>query len=70
MNRFSLNSNAYHNRGRAKSALGDQQGAIQDYQAAARLYQQQGNTEWYRDAFNQIEKLEKENKGFWGRLLS
>ena len=52
-------ANAYWFRGLAKSDLGDKQGAIQDYQDAAKLYQQQGKTEDYRDALNQIEKLKK-----------
>ena len=42
-------ASAYYSRG---NALGDNQGAIQDYQAAARLYHQQGDTEWYRNALN------------------
>jgi tetratricopeptide (TPR) repeat protein len=48
---------ATKNLGNAKSALGDKQGAIQDYQDAAKLYQQQGKTEDYRNVLSQIEKL-------------
>ncbi|MDX2212163.1 MAG: tetratricopeptide repeat protein [Oculatellaceae cyanobacterium bins.114] len=61
---------AYLNRGLAKSDLGDKQGALADYREAAKLYQQQGNTELHRYVLNQIEELEKQDKGFWGRLFS
>ncbi|MBD2461430.1 caspase family protein [Oscillatoria sp. FACHB-1407] len=60
----------YNNRGAAKLALGDNQGALADYREAAKLYQQQGNTERYRYALNRIEELEKQDKGFWGKLFS
>ncbi|BAZ89635.1 TPR domain protein [Raphidiopsis curvata NIES-932] len=56
----SLNINdaqAYYNRGVARSNLGDKQGAISDFQTAARLYQQQGNQELYRRALNRISQL-------------
>lgn len=45
---------AYYNRGLAKSGLGDKQGALSDFQDAAELYAQQGNTEMHSKALNQI----------------
>ncbi|WP_130757268.1 hypothetical protein [Microcystis aeruginosa] len=58
---------AYINRGIAKSDLGDNQGAIADYNQAAQLYSQQDNMEMYLKALDNIKNLEK---GFWGRLFS
>ena len=55
-------ADAYYNRGIAKSDLGNKQGWMADYREAARLYQQQGKTENYRSALNQIEELEKKDK--------
>ena len=49
---------AYYNRGNSKRDLGDTQGAIADYQKAAELYQEQGNTDDYQDALEQLEKLQ------------
>nr|WP_242050583.1 tetratricopeptide repeat protein [Oculatella sp. FACHB-28] len=51
-------ANAYYNRGNAKAASGDNPGAIADYQKAAEIYQEEGSTEDYQDALNQIEKLQ------------
>jgi hypothetical protein len=39
-----------NHRGNAKSDLGNKQGAIADYKQAAKLSQQQGNTELHRKA--------------------
>ncbi|MEG5164196.1 tetratricopeptide repeat protein [Microcoleus sp. AT3-A2] len=52
------NAMAYHNRGTFKSALDDKQSAIQDYQKAADLYKQQGDTGfWYQQAVENVKKL-------------
>ncbi|MBU6346235.1 MAG: tetratricopeptide repeat protein [Cyanobacteria bacterium REEB494] len=48
---------AYYNRGNARSYLGDKQDAIGDFQTAARLYQQQGNSQWYQYSLNRISQL-------------
>ena len=53
-------ANAYYNRARSRNEQGDKQGAINDLQKASDLYQQQGNTDSYRDAQNEIRKLQKE----------
>jgi tetratricopeptide (TPR) repeat protein len=45
---------------RTGSRSGDKQGAINDFQKASELYQQQGNTDSYRDAQNAIRELQKE----------
>ncbi|MHC0068213.1 caspase, EACC1-associated type [Nostoc sp. UIC 10890] len=49
---------AYYNRGVVRSSQGDRQGAIEDYQKAAYLYQKQGQTSYSQDVLNQIEKLQ------------
>jgi hypothetical protein len=49
---------------------GERQGAIIDYQDAARLYQKQGCTQSYRKALDAIEQIEKKGKGFLGGLFS
>ncbi|MFM6202266.1 MAG: tetratricopeptide repeat protein, partial [Dolichospermum sp.] len=43
---------AYGNRGLAKSALGDKQGAIEDLQKAAQLFKAQNKTADYERAMN------------------
>ncbi|WP_180981303.1 tetratricopeptide repeat protein [Cylindrospermopsis raciborskii] len=50
-------ADAYNNSGIARSDLGDKQGAIDDFQTAARLYQQQGNSQWYQYSLNRISQL-------------
>jgi tetratricopeptide (TPR) repeat protein len=50
---------AYNNRGNDRSNPEDYQEAIADYQKAAELYQEQGNTEWYQKAINKINELEQ-----------
>lgn len=52
-------ADAFHNRGYAKARLGDKQGALADYREAAKLYQQQGNDDWYQKTLNQIQQLEQ-----------
>jgi tetratricopeptide (TPR) repeat protein len=49
---------AYIDRGFARRDLGDPKGAIADYQKAADLYKQQGNTKDYEYALNQIKILQ------------
>ena len=51
-------SPAYYNRGLAHKNLKDYQSAIEDYQKAADLYKQQGKTDDYQDAIDQIKELE------------
>ena len=53
------NADAYYNRGVTRLSLEDKPGAIQDLQKAAELYQQQGKTDDYQDALNQIRKLQE-----------
>jgi tetratricopeptide (TPR) repeat protein len=48
---------AYIGRGNARSALGDKQVANADFQKAVDLYKQQGNSEWYKKALDQLKKL-------------
>ena len=48
---------AYVGRGNARSAQGDKAGAIVDFQRAAELYQQQGQTQQYQEALNRIQQL-------------
>jgi tetratricopeptide (TPR) repeat protein len=50
---------AYFNRGNVKYGLGDKQGALSDYQTAAKLFQQQGNTEGYQFVRDRIQELQK-----------
>jgi tetratricopeptide (TPR) repeat protein len=51
-------SNAYYNRGSLKAnKLKDIAGAIEDFQQAAKLYQQQGNQESLKDSISSLEKL-------------
>ena len=55
-------ANAYYNRAIVHNNRGNKQTAIHDYQEAAELYQQQGKTDDYQDAINQIKKLELRNR--------
>ena len=48
---------AYVGRGNARSAQGDNEGAIADFQQAAELYQQQGQTQKYQDTLDRIQQL-------------
>ena len=52
-------ANAYYNRARIRNEQRDKQGAINDFQKASELYQQQGDTDSYRDAQNAIIELQK-----------
>ncbi len=49
---------AYNNRGNSYSDLGEDQKAIADFQQAANLFQQQGNTELYQKVLNIIKELQ------------
>jgi tetratricopeptide (TPR) repeat protein len=51
-------ADAYYNRGNIWGDLGEGKRAIEDFQRAADLYQQQGKSEDYQDALNQIKKLQ------------
>ncbi|MFM8003689.1 MAG: pilus assembly protein PilF, partial [Dolichospermum sp.] len=50
---------AYYGRGFVRNELRDKPGAIDDFQQAAKLYQQQGKNEDYQDALNRIRKLQQ-----------
>ena len=50
---------AYGNRGRAKAALKNNQGAIKDYQLAAKLFLKQGNQEGYQAVLKDLKQLQK-----------
>ncbi|MFK8183318.1 MAG: hypothetical protein AB8B99_08075 [Phormidesmis sp.] len=51
-------ANAHNkNRGTAKSALGDKQGAIADYKKVMTLYQQQGNTKRYNSVERRLKSI-------------
>ncbi|MBW4449717.1 MAG: serine protease [Spirirestis rafaelensis WJT71-NPBG6] len=52
-------ANAYYNRGLIRSDLRDKQGAIADCQRAAELFQQQGNTQLYQKALDNIRQLQQ-----------
>jgi tetratricopeptide (TPR) repeat protein len=52
-------ANAYNNRGYAKSNLGDEKGAIDDYNLAAKLFQEQGQIKYSKIALEQVKKLSK-----------
>ena len=45
-----------HNRGISKFNLGDNQGAINDFRQAAKLYQQQNNQEWYQSSLDRLKE--------------
>jgi tetratricopeptide (TPR) repeat protein len=47
----------FYNRGLLKQRLNDREGAIQDLRQAAELYKEQGKTEDYQDALNQLQKM-------------
>jgi Flp pilus assembly protein TadD len=49
---------AYHNCGVARRDSGDKPGAIQDFQKAADLFQQQGDKDNYQKAINNLRKLQ------------
>jgi tetratricopeptide (TPR) repeat protein len=50
---------AYNNRGIARSALGDKEGAIEDFQKAVNLYKEQGNQKLSQDSLNRLKKLRR-----------
>jgi hypothetical protein len=50
-------ASAYQNRGVARRDSGDKPGAIQDFQKAADLYQQQGDKDNSQKAINNLRKL-------------
>ena len=51
-------AHAYYNRGVARRDSGDKPGAIQDFQKAADLYQQQGDKDSYEKAINFLRRLQ------------
>lgn len=51
---------AYGNRGLVRANLGDQWGAIQDYQQAAKLFLAQGSTANYEMVLNYLEKIQQQ----------
>jgi tetratricopeptide (TPR) repeat protein len=51
-------ADAYYNRGEARSKLGNKQGAIQDFQKAADLFQKQGKKNNYEKAINILRRLQ------------
>jgi Flp pilus assembly protein TadD len=51
------NAYAYNARGSSKLTSKDIQGAKMDFQKAATLYKQQGNTEYYNYTVEEIKKL-------------
>ncbi|MBD1807658.1 tetratricopeptide repeat protein [Microcoleus sp. FACHB-SPT15] len=51
-------ADAYYNRGVAYSDLGDKQKAVEDYQKAVDLYQQQGQTDNYKNTLADLRKLQ------------
>ncbi len=51
------NANVYYNRGLAHYSIGDMQKAGTDFQQAASLAKQQGNTDLYQKAYNRLRAL-------------
>ncbi len=51
-------ASAYQNRGVARRDSGDKPGAIQDFEKAADLYQQQGDKDSYEKAINILRRLQ------------
>jgi hypothetical protein len=51
-------ASAYQNRGVVGRDTGDKPGAIQDFQKAADLYQQQGDKDSYEKAINILRRLQ------------
>jgi len=56
---FLTKATAYQNRGFARLDSGDKSGAIQDFQKAADLYQQQGDKDSYEKAIYILRRLNK-----------
>ena len=50
---------AYDDRGAVRAELGDTQGALQDFQKAADLYQQEGSAKAYQRMQSNIRKLQQ-----------
>ncbi len=48
----------YYNRAVVRYELGDKQGAIKDWQQAANLHLQQGNTKKYLEAIERIQLIQ------------
>jgi tetratricopeptide (TPR) repeat protein len=48
----------HYGRGLICKEQGDRRRAIADFQKAADLYKQQGNSEWYQNALNQLKELQ------------
>jgi tetratricopeptide (TPR) repeat protein len=55
---------AYYNRGLSRLALGQKnKSTLEDFQKAAKIYQEQGKTEYYQDALERIKELQQSNPG-------
>ena len=52
-------ADAYGNRGLAEYALGNKRNAVTDLQQAASLFQQQGNTNGYRDTQSILQQIQQ-----------
>ena len=52
----------YSNRGNAYFEIGNNQKAREDFQKAATLYQEQGNTQGYQTAMEQLEKIQEQEE--------
>jgi tetratricopeptide (TPR) repeat protein len=50
---------AYYSRALTYWQQGDKRTAIDDFQKAANLYQQQGNSEWYKNTQDRIKELQQ-----------
>ena len=51
-------ADAYYSRGYAKYQIEEKRGALRDFQKAAQLFRDQGNTVWYQKALEAIQSVE------------
>jgi len=54
-------ADAYFNCGLSHKIVGDDKDALKDFEQAAKLYREQGNMKWYRQALAQIKELQSQN---------